>query len=214
MTMLLGKKIGMTRIYDDNGVVVPVTVIQAGPCRVLQVKTEEIDGYCALQIGFDEVKRNRQKEPSIGHAKKANVSPKRYINEFRLDDPGEYKAGDELNVGIFEEIKYVDVAGTTKGKGFAGVVKRHGFKGMEASHGCERKHRHPGGIGSNSGSAGTGRGIRLGKKMGGHMGDVRRTSRNHQIIGIDKENNLLLVKGSIAGSRNGVVIVKKAKTKA
>lgn len=211
--MLLGKKIGMTQVYDDKGAIVPVTVIQAGPCTIMQVKNQEIDGYCALQLGFDDIKKNRRKKPDSGHAQKAGTVPKRFVSEHRLESLDEQKAGDQINVEIFADIKYVDITGTSKGKGFAGVMKRHGFKGMDASHGCERKHRHPGGIGSNSGSAGTGRGIRKGKKMCGHMGNVNSTSKNHQVIGVDVENNLLVVKGPVAGPANGVVLVKKAKTK-
>jgi len=213
MTMLLGKKIGMTQIYDEKGVVVPVTVIQAGPCTVLQVKDKDTDGYSALQIGFDEVKASRRKKPQVGHANKAQTTAKRFVREVRLDQEAEPGPGDELTVEIFADINFVDVVGTTKGKGYAGVMKRHGFKGMPASHGTERKHRHPGGIGSNSGSAGTGRGIRKGKKMSGHMGCVRHTSRNLRVLEIDKENNLLIVKGPVSGPRNGYVMVSKAKTK-
>ncbi|MBI9015684.1 MAG: 50S ribosomal protein L3 [Phycisphaerae bacterium] len=213
MTMLLGKKVGMTRVYDENGVIIPVTVIQAGPCVVTQVRTEEVDGYSAVQLGLDDVvKHSRLKKPAIGHAAKANTVPKRFVREFRVNAT-EYAAGDELNVGVFEDIKYVDVTGISKGKGFAGVMKRHNFKGMDASHGCERKHRHPGSIASNSGSAGKSRGIRKGKRMGGHMGDEQCTSKNHKVVEVDVENNLLLVKGPIAGCNNGYVMLKQAKTK-
>ena len=211
--MLLGKKIGMTQVYDDNDVIVPVTVIEAGPCTVMQVKTQQTDGYCAVQLGYDDVKAARQKKPQIGHAKKSGATDKRFVREFRIDQEPEQQVGDEISVTAFQDIKFVDVAGTTKGKGFAGVVKRHGFKGLEASHGVERKHRSAGGIGSNSGSAGTGRGIRKGKKMAGHMGHVRCTSRNLRLMGIDPENNLLLVKGSIPGPRNGYLIIAQAKAK-
>jgi len=211
--MLLGKKVGMTRIYNDSGVIEPVTVIQVGPCTVMQVKNQETDGYDALQLGFEEVKKSRQKSPAIGHAKKAGTTVKKYVRELRLDGPAEQEPGAELTVQVFEGIKYVDVTGTTKGKGFAGVMKRHGFKGMSASHGTERKHRHPGGIGSNSGSAGTGRGIRKGKKMAGHLGHVKHTTKNHRVVDIDVENNLLLVRGSVSGPNNGYLVVRKAKTK-
>ncbi len=212
MTMLLGKKVGMTRVYDKNGVIVPVTVIQAGPCVVTQVRTEEVDGYSAIQLGFEDVKESRCKKPALGHAAKAETTPKRFVREFRLDKV-EHSAGDELNVSVFEGVSYIDITGVSKGKGFAGVMKRHHFKGMDASHGCERKHRHPGGIGSNSGSAGMSRGIRKGKKMGGHMGNVRSTSKNHKVIDVDLENNLLLVKGTVAGANNGYVMLKQAKFK-
>ncbi len=211
--MLLGKKIGMTRLYNDKGVIEPVTVIQAGPCTITQVKSEEIDGYTAVQLGFDDTKKSRRKKPQIGHAKKANATVKRFVREVRTDGQPEQEPGAELTVKIFEGVNYVDVIGTTKGKGFAGVMKRHGFKGMPASHGTERKHRHPGGIGSNSGSAGTGRGIRKGKKMAGHMGCTRKTTRNHRIVEIDEENNLIMVKGSVAGTRNGYLMIQTSKTK-
>jgi large subunit ribosomal protein L3 len=212
-TMLLGKKIGMTQIYNDKGVIVPVTVIQAGPCTVLQVKTPETDGYCALQLGYDDIKASRQKKPLVGHAAKAGQKPKRFIREVRLAGTPEQKAGDQLTVELFQNIKYVDVVGTSKGKGYAGVMKRHNFKGMPASHGTERKHRCSGGIGANAGGRGTARSIKKGKRMAGHLGHVRSTSRNHLVVGVDQENNLLLVKGSIAGPNNGYVMVAKAKTK-
>ena len=211
--MLLGKKIGMSRIYDEKGTIEPVTVIQAGPCRVMQVKTDETDGYVALQLGFEDARKSRRKKPLIGHAQKANTTVKRFVREVRLDEPAEQQPGDELTVKVFEGVNYVDVIGTTKGKGFAGVVKRFGFKGMPASHGTERKHRHPGGIGSNSGSAGTGRGIRKGKKMAGHMGHIRQTSRNLRIISIDEENNLLIVRGSVPGPSKAYLMIRQSKTK-
>ena len=208
--MLLGKKIGMTRIYNEDGVAVPVTVIQAGPCTVTQVKNEETDGYNAIQMGLGEIKKSRQKKPAIGHAKKASSTPKHFIREMRLESPAEVEAGSEMTVDVFEGIEWVDVTGTTKGCGFAGVVKRWGFKGQLASHGVERKHRSPGSISGNAGSAGTSRGLRKGKKMSGHMGVARKTTMNHKIVGIDKENNLILVKGPVAGPRNGMVMVRKA----
>ncbi len=211
--MLLGKKIGMTRLYNDDGRIEPVTIIQAGPCTVMQVKNEETDGYHALQIGFEDVKPQLRKKPQIGHAKKVDATVKRHVKELRLSEPSVTEAGAELTVKVFEESRYVDITGVTKGKGFAGVMKRHGFKGMSASHGTERKHRHPGGIGSNSGSAGMSRGIRKGKKMGGHMGHERCTSRNHKVIRLDEENNLIIVKGPVPGPRNGLVMVRTSKTK-
>ncbi len=211
--MLLGKKIGMTRLYNDGGVIEPVTVIQAGPCTVMQIKTEQTDGYVAMQLGFGDVKRSRQKKPQIGHAKKANAVVKSFIRELRLDDASGNEVGDKLTVEVFEGVNYVDVVGVSKGKGFAGVMKRHGFKGMPASRGCERKHRHPGGIGSNSGSAGTARAIRKGKKMGGHMGHVRCTSCNRRVVDIDVGNNLLMVKGPVPGPANGFVMIRTAKTR-
>lgn len=212
-TMLIGKKIGMTRIYNDQGVVVPVTVIQAGPCPVVQVKTDEIDGYNALQIGFHDVKPSRRKDPMVGHAKKANVPVKRFLREVASGAASDKQMGDEFTVADFDDIKYVDVTGTTKGKGFAGAMKRYGFKGLEASHGVERKHRSMGSIGGSAANAGKSRGVRKGKKMCGHMGDVTSTSKNHQVVAIDKERNLIIVKGPIAGPNNGMVMVSTAKTK-
>lgn len=212
MAMLLGKKIGMTQIYDENGVAVPVTVIEAGPCRVLQVKDSETDGYCAVQLGFGGVKSSRFKAPQVGHCKAADCEPKKVVREWRLDGPAEQQVGDDITVEIFADVKYVDVIGTTKGKGFAGTVKRHGFKGQLASHGVERKHRSPGSISVVSGA--TGRSIKKGKKMAGHMGSVRCTTQNHAVVGVDVENNLLLVKGPVPGGRNGYVMISTAKTKA
>ncbi len=208
---LLGKKIGMTRVYDEQGVLTPVTVIEAGPCTIMQVKTTESEGYNALQIGFGEVKRNRRKKPQVGHAKNAKTTPKAYVREVRLADAPSQAVGEELTVSVFEAIKYVDVIGTSKGKGYAGVMKRHGFKGQPASHGVERKHRSPGSICETSGALG--RGLKKGKRMAGHMGHVRRTSRNRKVVGIDTENNLILVKGPVVGPANGYVMVSQAKTK-
>ncbi len=208
--MLLGKKIGMTRVYDKNGVIVPVTVIQAGPCRVTQVKTEDTDGYCAIQMGMNEVKPSRRTKPAIGHAKKSDTVPYKFVREQRLESAPAVESGAELTVEMFEGIDWVDVTGTSKGRGFAGVVKRWGFKGQQASHGVERKHRSPGSIKGNAGSAGCSRGLRKGKKMSGHMGVDRKTSMNHKVISIDKDNNLILVKGPVAGPNNGLVMVRKA----
>lgn len=213
-TSLIGKKIGMTRVFDDQGKSVPVTVIQAGPCPVVQIKTDDsADGYSAWQIGFQEVKPSRRKDPLVGHAKKANLDVPRTLREMKPDGSLEKKLGEEITVADFEEIKYVDVTGTTKGHGFAGAMKRHGFKGLEASHGVERKHRSMGSIGGSAGNAGKSRGVRKGKKMCGHGGHITSTSKNHQIVSIDKENNLIIVKGPIAGPRNGLVMIAKAKTK-
>lgn len=211
MAMLLGKKIGMTRVYDEAGAMVPVTVIQLGPCKVLQVKTTDTDGYHALQLGFDDIKPSRRKMPMVGHCKAANTAPKRFIREWRLEDQAQNQVGDELTVSQFGEVKFVDVSGTTKGKGFQGVVRRHKFKSQGASHGVERKHRSPGGIGVCSGSKG--RGVKKGKRMAGHMGHIQMTSTNHKVIRVDVDNNLLIVKGAIAGPNNSYVTVANAKTK-
>jgi large subunit ribosomal protein L3 len=222
---LLGRKVGMTRVYttktiqDENGkdVVVtydaPVTVVAAGPCFVSQIKTPEKDGYAAVQIAFEEIKPRRSTMPVIGHDQKAGVAPQRFHREFRVQ-PAElegYKLGQELNVTAFEKIKYVDVIGTSKGKGFQGTMKRHNFKGMFASHGCERKHRSPGSISSYGNERGGTGGPKRGKPMAGHMGDVRVTCRSLDVVGIDKDKNLLLIKGSVPGGKNGFVIIRPAK---
>ncbi len=215
MAMLLGKKVGMTQVYDEQGKICSVTVIQAGPCVVTQVKTQETDGYSAVQLGYKDVKPSRQKKPAIGHAKKANTTPKSFIREYRLasDDQVDVSLGDEIKIESFKEVATVDVIGTSKGKGFAGGMKRHGFGGFPASHGCERKHRAPGSISSFASDAGHGGNLKKGKRMAGHMGSARVTTKNHKILSIDEENNLLVVKGAIAGPAGGYVIVKTAKTK-
>jgi large subunit ribosomal protein L3 len=213
MAMLLGKKVGMTQVYNESGELVPVSVIQAGPCVVMQVKNAETDGYNAIQLGFDEVKSIRGKKPQIGHAKKSKTGPKKFIKEMRIPDglEQEYKAGDSVTVAVFLEDKSVDVIGTSKGKGFAGVMKRHGFGGFPASHGTERKHRAPGSIASFASDAGHGPGPKRGKKMAGHMGHCRVTTKNHALVAIDKEKNLLIVKGSVPGPAGGYCIIRSAK---
>jgi len=213
MAILLGKKVGMTQVYNELGKLVPVSVIQAGPCVIMQVKSAETDGYNAIQLGFDEVKPVRRKKPQIGHAKKANAEPKKFIKEMRLPDNVEqkYEPGESVTVSVFSEDKCVDVVGTSKGKGFAGVMKRHGFGGFPASHGTERKHRAPGSIASFASDAGHGPGPKRGKKMAGHMGDCRVTTKNHDLVEIDEEKNLLIVKGSIPGPAGGYCIIRSAK---
>jgi large subunit ribosomal protein L3 len=214
MTMLLGRKVGMTRVYDELGRLVPVTVIEAGPCTVTQVKTSQTDGYNAIQLGFDDVKPSRRKQPQVGHARNAGAHPKRCVKEWRLPDAVEpaYKLGDSMTVSLFNGVKAVDVVGTSKGKGFAGVMKRHGFGGFPASHGTERKHRAPGSICSYAINCGMGGGLKKGKKMPGHMGHVCVTSKNHAVIAVDEEKNLLVVKGTVPGAAGGYCIVKTAKS--
>jgi len=213
MAMLLGKKVGMTQVYVDSGKLLPVTVIQAGPCAVIQVKTVETDGYNAVQLGYDDIKPSRRKKPQIGHTQKSNTAPKKFVREMRLPDDAEpdYKVGDSLTVSVFAENKFVDVVGISKGKGFAGVMKRHGFHGFPASHGTERKHRAPGSISSFASDAGGSGGPKKGKKMAGHMGDRRVTTKNHSLVAIDKENNLLVVKGAVSGPAGGYVVIRTAK---
>lgn len=213
MAVLLGKKIGMTQVYNQAGKLLPVTVIQAGPCVVTQVKTAESDGYNAIQMGYDDVKTTRRNKPQLGIASKTNTVPKRFVREMRLpaDAKPEYKVGDSITVSIFNENEFVDVIGTSKGKGFAGVMKRYGFGGMPNSHGTERKHRSPGSIASHGTDRGHGGNLHKGKRMGGHLGNCRITTKNHRLIAVDKENNLLVVKGSVPGSADGYCVVRTAK---
>jgi len=209
---ILGRKIGMTQVYGADGAVQPVTVVQAGPCAVLQVKTVATDGYDAVQIGFQEHKPHRATRPQIGHAAKAGLAPRRFVREVRLSAPADLAAGAEVTVAVFEGVPFVDVVGTCKGKGFQGGMKRHHFGGQPASHGTERKHRSPGSIASYSSNRGTGGKPKRGKRMAGHMGAARRTSRNHKLVGIDKDNHLLLIKGAVPGPSGGVVFVRRSKT--
>lgn len=212
---LLGTKIGMTRILVEGGVAEPVTVVRVGPCVVMQVKTKDSDGYDAVQLGFEDVKPHRSTKGLIGHAAKANCGPKRYLREVRLDKPAEVAAGDVLTVAEFGEgaVGHVDVSATTKGKGFQGVMKRHGFGGMCASHGTERKHRTSGGIGA-SAPRGTGRSVKKGKRMSGHMGHVRATISCLPLLKVDTENHLLLIRGSVPGPAGGLLYVRKSVKKA
>jgi len=209
---LLGQKLGMTRIVDQNGVVHPATVIKAGPCVVLQVKNQAQDGYHALQIGFGDVKPHRSTRPLIGHAAKAGTGPKRHIHEIRLCEPAAKNAGDVLTVELFSEakVKFVDVSGVTKGRGTTGVMRRYGFGGQPASHGTERKHRSPGSIGGGA-PRGHGRAIKKGKRMGGHHGHSRRTIQNQRLLGVILEDNLLLVRGGVPGPEGTLVMVRQAK---
>lgn len=212
--MLIGKKVGMTQIYDETGKILPVTVILAGPCTVMQIKTVETDGYNAVQLGFDDVKASRLIKSEEGHAKKANTSAKRCVREEKFDGKeAPYKAGDAVTVEAFAEVKYVDVTGTSKGKGFQGAMKRHGFGGMPASHGTERKHRSPGSIAGHAANRGWGGKPAKGKRMAGHMGNVKITSKNHALVSVDPEKNLIVVKGAVPGPAGGYVIVKQSKGK-
>jgi large subunit ribosomal protein L3 len=205
----------MTRAIGDNGVVEPVTVVRAGPCVVLQVKTKDHDGYDAIQLGFEDVKPHRSTKPLIGHAAKASTGPKRFCREVRLNEAAAVSQGDVLTVEQFTagNVGYVDVIGTTKGKGFQGVMKRHGFGGMPASHGTERKHRSAGGIGA-SAPRGTGRSVKKGKRMAGHMGHVRSTASSLRLVKVDAANDLLLIRGSVPGPIGGLLFVERAVKKA
>jgi large subunit ribosomal protein L3 len=209
---LLGKKIGTTRIYDDKGTVVPVTVVQAGPCAVTQVKTADSDGYNAVQLGFDEIKAKFSTFPLIGHCAKSGVTPRRHFREIRLKDASDRQPGDTVTVDAFNDVKYVDVIGTSKGKGFAGVMKRHHFGGQCASHGTERKHRSPGSIASNATWRGQCGKPKKGLRMAGRMGGDQVTTRNHPLVKIDKDNNLLLIKGALPGPNGGLLFVRKSVT--
>jgi large subunit ribosomal protein L3 len=209
---LLGKKIGMTRIYNEKGAIVPVTVVQAGPCAVTQVKTTEKDGYNAVQLGFGECKPKHSTFPLIGHCATAGVSPRRHFKEISFKEPTDKKAGDEVTVGIFDGVQYVDVIGVSKGKGFAGVMKRHHFGGQPASHGTERKHRSPGSIASRATWRGQCGKPKKGVRMGGHMGMDQVTTRNHPLVKIDAAQNILLIKGALPGPNGGLLFVRKSVT--
>ena len=205
MSGIIGKKIGMTSIYDANGKNIPCTVIEAGPCVVTQVKTPETDGYNALQLGFEDQKESRVNKPSMGHFRKAGSTPKKKLVEFR-DFEGEHNLGDAITVDIFAEGEFVDVAGTSKGKGFQGVVKRHNFRGVgDATHGQHNRMRAPGSIGAASYPARVFKGMR----MAGQMGNKRVKVTNLQVMKVFPEKNLLVVKGAIPGPKNSYVIVEK-----
>lgn len=205
MSGIIGKKVGMTSFYDDNGKNIPCTVIEAGPCVITQVKTPETDGYNALQLGFEDQKESRVNLPKMGHFKKANVSPKKKLVEFR-DFEGEFSLGDSVTVEIFEEGEFVDVVGTSKGKGFQGVVKRYNFRGVgDATHGQHNRMRAPGSIGAASYPARVFKGMR----MAGQMGNKRVKETNLQVMKVFPEKNILVVKGAIPGAKNSYVIVEK-----
>ena len=203
---LLGEKLGMTQVWDENNRVVPVTVVKAGPCVVTQIKTLEQDGYSSVQIAFGAIDPRKVNKPASGHFAKAGVTPRRHLVELRTDDASEYAVGQELAVDTFETGQVIDVVGTTKGKGYAGVMKRHGFHGVGASHGAHRNHRKPGSIG---GCATPGR-VFKGMRMAGRMGVARQTTQNLTIHAIDTENGILLIKGAVPGPKGGLVLVKTA----
>ncbi len=209
MTMgLVGRKCGMTRVFTDDGASIPVTVIEAQPNRITQVKTVEVDGYAALQVAAGSRRASRVSKPAAGHFAAAKVEAGDLITEFRLDDAdkGEFEKGGELKVDLFEEGQKVDVIGTSIGKGFAGTVKRHNFSMQDATHGNSLAHRAPGSIGQNQ----TPGRVFKGKKMSGHMGNVRRTAQNLEVVRIDADRNILLIKGAVPGHAGGKVIVRPA----
>jgi large subunit ribosomal protein L3 len=203
---LLGEKLGMTQVWDENNRVVPVTVVKAGPSVVTQVRTPEIDGYSAVQIAFGAIDPRKVNKPSAGHFAKAGVTPRRHIVEVRTPDASEYTLGQELTTEIFSAGQVVDVVGTTKGKGFAGVMKRHGFHGLRATHGVNKKHRSAGSIG---GCATPGR-VFKGMKMAGRMGGERQTTQNLKVQAIDAERGLILIKGAVPGPKGGLVFIHTA----
>lgn len=203
---ILGTKLGMTQIFGEDNRVIPVTVVEAGPCVVTQIRTVETDGYNAIQIAYGEIDPRKANKPAAGHFKKAGVTPRRHVAEIRMDDVSGYELGQDVTVEIFEGINFVDVTGTTKGKGYAGAMKRHGFAGQGAAHGNQAAHRRVGGIGA---CATPGR-VFKGTRMAGRMGSDRVTTQNLKVQKIDADANLILIKGAIPGVRGGIVTVKTA----
>jgi large subunit ribosomal protein L3 len=203
---VLGTKLGMTQVFDDDGKMVPVTVVAAGPCVVTAVRTPDADGYAAVQLGYGEVDPRRVNKPEAGHFARAGVTPRRYLVELRTDDASDYTLGQEVTAETFEAGELIDVTARSKGKGFAGVMKRHGFRGLGASHGTQRKHRAPGSIG---GCATPGR-VFKGLRMAGRMGGERTTAPNLTLHAVDADRGLLLIKGAVPGPSGGLVLVRSA----
>ena len=203
---VLGEKLGMTQVWDAAGKLVPVTVVQAGPCVVTQVRGAQADGYDAVQIAYGAIDPRKVNKPLAGHFAKAGVTPRRFLAELRTTDAAEYSPGQEVTAEVFEAGQVVDVVGRTKGKGTAGVMKRHGFKGLGAAHGTQRKHRSPGSIGACATPSRVFKGVR----MAGRMGAVRQTTQNLTVHAVDAERGLLLIKGAVPGPRGSVVLVKTA----
>lgn len=202
---LLGRKLGMTRVFTEDGRWIEVTILEAGPCTVVQRKTTETDGYSAVQVGYGDVKDSRCTKPALGHFKRAGVSAKRILREFRVDDSSELGVGDEIKNDIFKVGDRVDVSGTSKGKGFAGVIKRYGFNGGPGSHGSHF-HRAPGSIGQSADPAK----VYKGKRLPGRMGNARVTTQNLEVVTIDAEKNIIGVRGSVPGANGGLVVVKRS----
>jgi large subunit ribosomal protein L3 len=209
MKGILGKKVGMTQIFDEKGEIIPATVIEAGPCFVAQVKTIDRDGYSAIQLGFEEIKPKRLTQPQLKHLEKSDLPALRFLREIRMapDEMSGLEEGQKLSVDIFESGEYVDVTGTSKGRGFAGVVKRHGFRGGPKTHGQSDRHRAPGSIGACT----TPGKVFKGKRMPGRMGGERVTVQNLQVAMVDPERNLLVVKGAVPGAKNGLVVIQQAR---
>ncbi len=206
---LLGTKLGMTQVWDADNRIVPVTVIQAGPCVVTQVRTADVDGYSAVQLGFGAVKAKSVTKPAAGHFEKAGVTPRKHLVELRTADASTYTLGQELTAEVFAEADVIDVTGVTKGKGTAGVMKRHGFGGLRASHGVHRKHRSPGSIGA----CATPGHVFKGTRMAGRMGVEKVTVQNLTVHAVDAERGLILVKGSVPGPRGALVVLRSAAKK-
>ncbi|BDU49523.1 50S ribosomal protein L3 [Haliovirga abyssi] len=205
MLGLLGKKIGMTQIFED-GKTIPVTVVEAGPNYILQKKTEEKEGYNAIQVGFGTKSEKNVNKPMMGIFKKANVGPLRFVKEFKVDNVDEFELGQVVKADALSEIKYVDVVGTSKGKGYQGVMKRHNFGGNRKTHGVSRAHRSPGSIGQSSSPSKVLKGL----KMAGQLGGVQVTVQNLEVVKVDVANNLLLIKGAVPGPKNGLLVIKPA----
>ena len=205
-TGILGEKLGMTQVFDENNRIVPVTVVKAGPCVVTQIRTQEKDGYTAVQLAYGQIDPRKVTKPVAGHFKAANVTPRRHLVELRTDAVEGYTVGQELGADVFTDGARVDVSGTTKGKGTAGVMKRHGFKGLGAGHGTQRKHRAPGSIGA---CATPGR-VFKGLRMAGRMGAVKATTTGLVVHKVDAERGLLLIKGAIPGPKGALVLVRSA----
>jgi large subunit ribosomal protein L3 len=203
---ILGEKLGMTQVWDENNRVVPVTVVKAGPCVVTQVRTPENDGYSGVQIAFGQIDPRKVTQPMLGHFAKAGVTPRRHVLELRFDDASDYALGQELGADTFEAGSDIDVTGVTKGKGFAGTMKRHGFSGVSASHGAHKNHRKPGSIGA---CATPGR-VFKGVRMSGRMGGITQTTQNLKVHAVDTEKGLILVKGAIPGPAGSVVLLRSA----
>jgi large subunit ribosomal protein L3 len=203
---VLGTKLGMTQVFDDDGRMVPVTVVAAGPCVVTAVRTPDTDGYAAVQLGYGEIDPRRVNKPEAGHFSRAGVTPRRYLVELRTDNASDYTLGQEVTAEAFEAGELIDVTARSKGKGFAGVMKRHGFRGLGASHGTQRKHRAPGSIG---GCATPGR-VFKGVRMAGRMGGVRATVPRLTLHAVDADRGLLLIKGAVPGPSGGLVLVRSA----
>lgn len=205
MRGLIGKKVGMTQIYNDDGMMIPVTVVEAGPCVVTQVKTQKNDGYDAIQVGYGDKKKKHLTKPLEGHFNRAKVDPKKILAEFDIIPEFEYKVGQEFNASLFKPGEYVDVSGTSKGRGFAGVIKRHNFHRQPETHGTKNTLRHPGSIGQASDPSRVFKGM----KMAGQYGNKKITVTNLEVVQVDKDNNHILLKGAVPGAKNGILYIIK-----